>query len=164
MKAILSVLAAVARAGTGLAFAVLAGAVLVQVYTRTVLPQSPVWTEELSRFALLFVVAFGVGLSVRSGDLVNVDLVLNLLPKGGRRWLEALAFAVTSILGGVVAWASLEFVDIGQLQTSPALDWRMDFIFVSIPIAGVMLAVFALERAIRTALGRGRDNQALPES
>jgi TRAP-type transport system small permease protein len=67
------------RAMTGIAFAVLMASVLIQVVGRLI-GNSPVWTEELTRFALLFLAAFGAGLSLKTGDLVNVDLVCEALP------------------------------------------------------------------------------------
>ena len=70
---LLGVLIAVARVAVGVAFAVLCAAVLIQVLGRSVFNASPVWTEELTRFALLYLAAFGVGLSYRSGDLVRQD-------------------------------------------------------------------------------------------
>jgi len=146
------------RAGTGLAFVVLASAVLVQVVTRTFLPQSPVWTEELSRFALMYVIALGVGLSIRSGDLVNVDLFLYVLPKGMRRVVETIAFLATAALGVVMFLPTLEFMAVGEIQTSPALGWRMDYIFFAMPVIAVMLVIFGVEKAIRVA--RERDRQS----
>ena len=52
---------ALCRIGTGAAFGILIGTVLIQVVSRTFLTSSPVWTEELTRHALLFLAAFGVG-------------------------------------------------------------------------------------------------------
>lgn len=162
MRRLSSLFTSLTRAATGLAFAVLATSVLIQVFTRTFLPQSPVWTEELSRFALMFVVALGVGLSIRSGDLVNVDLVLNIVPKGVRRVLETVAFALTGALGVVIFMPAVDFMTIGELQTSPALGWRMDHIFLAMPVAAAMLAIFGLEKAI--AVARGKDDGGAPDT
>ena len=79
MRHAVRLLIAFCRVGVGLSFVVLLAAVLIQVAGRT-LGSSPVWTEELTRFALLYLTAFGVGLSFRSGDLVNVDVVCESLP------------------------------------------------------------------------------------
>jgi TRAP-type C4-dicarboxylate transport system permease small subunit len=141
------VIVAAARAATGLAFAVIAGAVLLQVVSRTFLPQSPVWTEELTRFALLYLVGFGVGLSLRGGDLVNVDLVLELLPRPLRRLMEAVAALLTTGFALVLLAPAWQFMRIGAFQTSPALGWRMDLVFASMPLAMLMLGLFGALRA-----------------
>ena len=152
MTRIVSALIVVSRIATGIAFAVLIFSVLVQVVGRT-FSVSPVWTEELTRFALLFLAAFGLGLSFRTGDLVNVDIVSESLP--GRwpwrlRLVSAVATAVLCLMLLVPAWT---FTSIGVLQTSPTLGWRMNFIHVSVLVMIVSLLVFALTRTVNMLLG-----------
>ncbi len=81
-----------ARIGAGLAFAVLMGSVLIQVVGRLT-GNAPVWTEELTRYALLYMIAFGAGLALRTGDLVNVDVISETLP-GSLPWLLRLFAAL----------------------------------------------------------------------
>ena len=141
------------RVAVGACFAVLIGAVMLQVVSRLTLPNPPVWTEELSRFCLLFCAALGGGLALRSGELVGVDLVTMMLPRAGRRAVEVLvclAMIAFSILLLVPAW---DFVDIGSLQTSPALGWNMFWVHMSVLIAPVALVLGAAERLARVAAG-----------
>lgn len=144
----------ISRFITGLAFAVLIGSVLVQVLGRSVFANSPVWTEELTRFALLFVAAFGAGLSYRSGDLVNVDLVCESLPGRWPKRLRFLSALATAVFCGALILPAWRFTSIGALQTSPALSWRMDFIHASMLVMMVSLFVFSALRAIGMLTGR----------
>lgn len=133
---------------TLLAFLVLIAAVTIQVVTRLALPTSPVWTEELSRFALLFLVAFGCGLGWRSGELVNVDVLLTRLGDRGRLALE-IAIALVSIgFALLILPPALTFVRIGAVQTSPALGWSMYWIHLIVLLAPLSLAVFGIERLV----------------
>ncbi|HSF91279.1 MAG TPA: TRAP transporter small permease [Paracoccaceae bacterium] len=136
-----------AQWGTGLAFAVLMGAVLIQVVGR-LSGNSPVWTEELTRYALLYSVAFGAGLAFRTGDLVNVDVVCEYLP-GRAPWalrlLSAIATAGLSIYLLPHAW---RYVAIGKMQTSPALGLRMDYVHATVFLMLAILAVFACLRVL----------------
>lgn len=134
-----------ARIGAGLAFAVLMGSVLIQVVGRLT-GNAPVWTEELTRYALLYMIAFGVGLAFRSGDLVNVDVVCEALP-GRAPWMLRLFAAI--VTGGLALYllpGAWKYTSIGKMQTSPALGVRMDFIHVTIFL---MLALLALFGALR---------------
>jgi len=140
------------RAAAGIAFAVLIFAVLTQVIGRT-LASSPVWTEELTRFALLYLVAFGTGLSFRNGELVNVDIISEALP-GRLPWVLRLASALaTAGLAAVLIVPAWKFTSIGAMQTSPALFWRMDFIHASVLVLLVLLFLFAAMRAIGMLTG-----------
>lgn len=137
----------VCRIGLGLAFCVLIGTVLYQVVGRTI-GASSVWTEELTRYALLYVAAFGVGLSLVSGDLVNVDVVCEFLPGKWPRRLRAFSAAVTALLCLLLIGPAWKYTSIGSLQTSPALGLRMDFVHASVLILLVLLLIFSALRLI----------------
>ena len=136
-----------ARIGTGVAFAVLIGAVLLQVVGR-ITGGAPVWTEELTRYALLFMVAFGAGLAFRSGDLVNVDVVCESLPG---RWPWVLRLFAAAMTGGLAIYLlphAWRYVSIGTMQTSPALGLRMHFVHFSVWLMLALLALFAVLRIV----------------
>lgn len=141
------------RLVVGLCFSVLLAAVLVQVVSRLMLPNPPVWTEELSRFALLFCAAFGIGLALRSGELVGVDLLTMMLPKAGKAAVEVVSCLVMIGFGLLLVQPAWAFVDIGSLQTSPALQWNMFWVHMSVLIAPVALVLGALERMVRVLSG-----------
>lgn len=152
MRFLLKLLVAVSRTVVLAAFAVIIVAVVVQIVSRTFLPQSPVWTEELTRFALLYLAAAGAGLSLRSGDLVNVDLFTTALPPFGRKLAGLLAALATMVLAGVMFAPSLDFTAIGALQTSPALGWSMRTMHFTTTLAAGSLFIFALARAVELLL------------
>lgn len=144
---------ALCRVGTGAAFGVLICTVLIQVFSRTFLPSSPVWTEELTRHALLFMAAFGVGLSFRNGELVNVEIICDLLPLSVQRALMFVSAALTAGFCLILLSPAWMFVSIGELQTSPALGVRMDFIHATVFILIAVLCLFAVLRIIRIIAG-----------
>jgi TRAP-type C4-dicarboxylate transport system permease small subunit len=144
---------AVLRLIVGLIFAVLLGAVLLQVASRLMLPNPPVWTEELSRFALMFCAAFGIGLALRSGELVGVDLLTMMLPKRGKQVVEVASCLVMAGFGLLLLAPAWSFVDIGSLQTSPALQWDMFWVHMAVLIAPCALVLAAAERMLRVLQG-----------
>lgn len=141
------------RAAVGIAFAVLIVAVLVQVSGRSIFANSPVWTEELTRFALLFMVAFGVGVSFRNGELVNVDVVSEAVPPRLSWWLRLVSALLTFALSAALIGPALRFTMIGALQTSPALGLRMTVVHASVLVLLAALGLFALLRALAMLAG-----------
>jgi TRAP-type C4-dicarboxylate transport system permease small subunit len=166
MRKVISAIEQISRFAAGIAFAVLMAAVIIQVLGRSVFSNSPVWTEELTRFGLLYLVAFGVGLSYRSGDLVNVDMICEWLPEPWPRRLRFVSASATALLCAMLLGPAWSFASIGALQTSPALLWRMDFIYVSILLLLTLLLVFSLLRAVLMLLGQsdGHSNAQLGDS
>ena len=96
----------------------------------------------------------GAGLSLRSGDLVNVDIVLEMVPRPVRRGLEVAGAAATAVFALILISPSLKFMQVGVFQTSPALGWRMDWVFASMLLAVLMLALFGVVRAVDVARGK----------
>ena len=139
---------ALCRFGTGLGFLVLICAVLTQVFGRSVFDSSPPWTEELTRYAMLWTIAFGAGLSFRTGDLVNVDILCEALP-GRWPWILRLTSALATIgLCALLLWPAWRYTAIGVRQTSPVLKVSMNWIHASILALLVLLMLFALFRVV----------------
>lgn len=147
IQAIQTILTKTCRAGVGISFCVLMAAVLYQVVGRAT-GMSSVWTEELTRYALLYVAAFGVGLSLLSGDLVNVDAVCSALPGEWPRRLRLFSALVTLALCLVLIGPAWKYTAIGAHQTSPALGVRMDFIHASVLVLLMLLLLFAALRVV----------------
>ena len=66
------------------------GCTIYQVLARNLLPKAPIWTEEAARFLFIYMVSFGVGLAVHTGDYVGVELLVDLLPEKGLRILKVI--------------------------------------------------------------------------
>ncbi|MEZ5535878.1 MAG: TRAP transporter small permease subunit [Thiolinea sp.] len=164
MQSLLNGLIRLSRMAVAAAFLVLMGAVLIQVLGRSVFADSPVWTEELTRYALLFLAAFGAGLSYRSGDLVNVNILSAALPENWQRGLEAFAAAATALLCGALILPAWQYTAIGAMQTSPALGWRMDLIHVSVLILLLSLLLFSLLHFWQAITGNTTANPSAQEN
>lgn len=149
MKRILAFLIVVCRVLVLISMLVLISSVTAQIFARTFLPQSPIWTEEVTRYALLYTVAFGAGLSMLTGDLVNVDLFLEMLGERSRRIVSALALLITALFAGLIVKPSYDYAQIGAWQTSPAIGIHMIWIYDSMIVLSVLLCLFALVAAIR---------------
>ncbi len=145
------------------AFLLLSASVLLQVFARTFLSTAPVWTEELTRFCLLYIAAFGAGLALRSGDMVNVDLISENLPGRGPWVLRLICAVLTVIFSGLLLSAAWDYMRIGVRQSAPSLGWRMDFIHASMLVLLLTLGLWALMRVFEMLTGR-HDGRPIPTS
>lgn len=148
----LRLVTALFRALVGIAFAVLIVAVLTQVAGRAI-GRSPVWTEELTRLALLYLAAIGAGLALRTGDLVGVDVFTEMLPERASRALRLVSAGLVAGLCLTLLPMAWRFVEVGAFQTSPALGLTMSFAHFSIVLMLALLGVFAALRAIAMLAG-----------
>lgn len=153
MSAILKSVEKLIKAGVFVSFAVMIVAVIVQVVARTFLPQAPLWTEEASRVSLLFIMSLGVGASVLTGDLVNVDLALMVMPQPLRRFCELLSSGLVAAFGFMLIPGAWEFTVSGSWQTSPILQVQMQYVYVSMLIFSILLGAFGTIKFLEVLLG-----------
>lgn len=152
----------IARFGAGLAFGVLICAVLVQVVGRMI-GSSPVWSEELTRYALLYVVAFGAGLAQRTGDLVNVDVICEALPDPMPWALRLISAILTAGLSFYLLPHAWQFVAIGKMQTAPAMGIGMTPVHLTVWLVLAGLALFSVLRVIGMLVGAEDGKPYRPE-
>lgn len=146
-------LTVISRTAVGIAFFVLIVVVTIQIVTRSFGLYSPVWTEEASRYLLLYMTAFGVGLSLLTGELVNVDLLQEAVSERVSWWMRLFAAAFTAVIGAVMIFPAWRFTQIGAFQRAPSLRWSMDYIHASVLVLSVLLFLFALLRVVGMLAG-----------
>ena len=149
MENTLKIIEKIMRTLIFITIAVMIIAVTTQVFARTFLPQAPIWTEEMSRFTLLFIAGFGAGLAVLSGDLVNVDLALMMMPKSIRGFFEKISALLVAAFGFAMIPASLEYTESGMWQTSPTLAFPMHYVFISMTFLTTMLGFYGVIKFLR---------------
>ena len=121
--------------------------VLIQVISRTFLPKTPSWTEELARDLFLYMVAFGSSVAVHKKEFVAVDLIIDFLPKIIRKLIELvinivlLLFVTFVLLKSVLSFAILEY-----RMVSTAMQVPMQYIYFSMIILfGLLILSFVMD-------------------
>ena len=121
--------------------------VLIQVISRTFLPKTPSWTEELARYLFIYMVAFGSSVAVHKKEFVAVDLIIDFLPKIIRKLIELvinivlLLFVIFVLLKSVLSFAILEY-----RMVSTAMQVPMQYIYFSMIILfGLLILSFVME-------------------
>ncbi len=124
-------------------FAGMTLAVLAQVCGRYVFNYSISWSEEIARFAQIWVVLMGAGITMRRGLHVAVDALPALLPLAAARALSVVVAAGGIWFLGVVAYGSLALIELGWMfERSPALQVPMWIVYLCLPVGA---GYFALE-------------------
>ena len=121
--------------------------VSVQVFVRYVL-QKPLflWSEELARFILIWMVFLGIGVGVKNDAHFAMDVLPSQL---GRRWGAALRLFNDLCMGAILillTLAGLRFSWFGLFQNSPNMEILMVWVFISIPLGGFMALIYLVER------------------
>ena len=120
-------------------FASLIVSCVTQVFMRSILNDSPPWTEELARYSFMYVNFIGAVICVREKS-------------HARKVLEVIADLVTLFVSYVmIRYGTMCVIQVAA-QRSPAMRICMSFVYFCIPLAGVFIAaeaILSLYRNIR---------------
>jgi TRAP-type transport system small permease protein len=120
--------------------------VTIQVFSRYFLETTPHWTEEAARMLFIYSVAFGTGIGIRNGDFIMLNLIGKYLSPRHDWLLQFSTHILTIAFSLVLIIGSLQFVRLGMDEHSPALEITMGYVFISMVIIGVAIAIFTLEQ------------------
>ncbi|MGM0668713.1 MAG: TRAP transporter small permease [Gemmatimonadota bacterium] len=137
-------------------FAVLTVSVFAQVVARYVFNQPPAWTEELARFCQVWIILLASSICIREGSHLAVDYLGPALPPRARQALGLLMGALIALYSAVVVIWGAGLVLLGSVQTSPAMQLNMGWVYLVFPLAGglmLMEAVLAARRNLREREG-----------
>ncbi len=125
--------------------------VLYQVFTRFILRQASSYTEELARFLLIWIGLLGSSYAAGKKMHLAMDFLLTRLPP--KRAIQAEIFVQTMILifaalvmvyGGM----RLVFLSLRLGQISSALRFKMGYVYLALPLSGLLIAFFSLAMVI----------------
>ncbi|EKB49109.1 TRAP transporter small permease [Cecembia lonarensis] len=123
--------------------------VCLQVFARYALPWSPPWTEELARFAFIYMVSLGTGLAIKDRSYVNVDILLQSLGERKRVILDSFILMLIILLMGLMLWYSIPLIRIVQLQQSASLKINMALIYLSMFFMALLVILYAYLELIK---------------
>jgi TRAP-type C4-dicarboxylate transport system permease small subunit len=121
-----------------------------------VLVQPSRWTEELAGFQLAWVALLGAAWVLRRGEHPGLDLFYRHLGPGLRRAADVASSALVALFALVVlVYGGLRLVQMTQElgQRTAALGWPMAAIYSVVPVAGLLLALFAVEALVAAMRG-----------
>lgn len=139
-------LAMLCKVGTVLAFAVLLVVVTMQVLGRVPGISSPIWTEEIARFALLYLVAFSCGLAALNGELVSVDLLTAALPEPVQAVIDKFVDLLVVLFCIAVIPGAYAYVLNSIGERTRSFDAPMMIVYITVLIIPVSLAFFYIAR------------------
>lgn len=122
-----------------------------QVVTRFIMGDPSSYTEELARFLLMWIGLLGAAYAYRRHSHLSLDILRHKLPAHRRLWanrlihLVSLSFALVAMVYGGLQLVSLT---LSLSQTSAALQIPIGYVYVCIPLSGLLISWFAVDNLI----------------
>jgi TRAP-type C4-dicarboxylate transport system permease small subunit len=141
--------------------------VFAQVLFRYVFAVPLSWTEEVSRYSLIWLTFISGAMCIRTNSHYVIDILVNKLPMSPRLIMQTLILISMAVFAGVMLYTGIEILPIVNYQTSPALRVSMGYIYLAIPF-GSSLMVFHILCAIKNRICCLKDpssnSEALPKN
>jgi TRAP-type C4-dicarboxylate transport system permease small subunit len=132
-----------------IAVGVLVIPVSLQVFSRyTALIPHYIWTEEMARFLLVWMIMLGAMLGVREGNHFVVDVWPEMRPRASAA-LDLFANLCIGVFAAVLLFWGWEFTEFAWYRISELAELPLWLIHIAWPISGVVWALFLAERIAR---------------
>ncbi len=147
-NALLTRLCGIALAG--MVLSVFIGVLARFVFTHAGLRLSVPWTEEVSRYLMIWTVFLGAGIACRHGKLIGVEFVIAALPAPLGRAVKYFAFLLAAAFYCLLCIVGWQWVEFGNSQTSPVMEIPLVTINLAMIVGGVLMALNTLALVLAT--------------
>ncbi|MBB6217281.1 TRAP-type C4-dicarboxylate transport system permease small subunit [Anaerosolibacter carboniphilus] len=135
---------------TGFCASIMLISIMWQVFTRFIVKTPSIWTEEIARYSFIYMAMFGAAVGVKKGSHFGMTLFTDRLKGRARdlymRYVVNLTIVICSIIIVFYGWDFA--IQFGMTRVSPTFLVPMTWVFISIPLTGVFMLVFALYNII----------------
>ena len=99
------------------------------------------WTEELSRYLLVWSSFIGATVAFKKGAHISITFLLDIFSPRNRKILCTLSMLLMAIFFLVSIWYGFLLIKLQALQTSPAIGLKMRYIYTIIPVSFLTMLV-----------------------
>jgi TRAP-type C4-dicarboxylate transport system permease small subunit len=145
--------------------AFLASAVLVmfiviccQVLFRYVLHQPSPWTEELARYLFIWVSMVGAAYGVNTQAHFGFEMIVKRMPPRVQRAGHYAVQLCMAILVFVLVAYGYKMLKVVSFQVTPALQLPMRYVYYSLPVSGLLMALHLIHHFALSCRRRDRSD------
>jgi TRAP-type transport system small permease protein len=127
---------------------VIVACVLIQVFGRYVLNDTPTWAEALALVLVLWVTMLGAAVGVRDAGHIGMESLLVWVSEENRRKLEIVIHLLSALFGGMMAWQGTILAESVMGYKIPTLGIPEGLNHVPVAVAGALIVLFSIEHII----------------
>ena len=133
--------------------AVLAVILISAVFYRYALNNAIAWSEEGSKYLMVWLTFLGAPIALRHAAHINIDLLVKLFPPRGRQAFYLAINLIIIITMGILLWKGWEFAQLGARQVASSFNVSMLWMYVAVPIGSALTTLVAIELSLKAVLG-----------
>ena len=126
------------------------------VVMRYIFHRPPAWSEELSRFVFIWMIMFSAVLVTREQSHIQITFILDLLPKTLRFYMSNFVRLLMIGFCWVMIQQGLRIYPIVAEASSPSFGISMGWLYLSIPVSGILMGIYIVETIVKSIVDRVR--------
>jgi TRAP-type C4-dicarboxylate transport system permease small subunit len=142
-------IARTAKYFAGFLLALMVTMILSQVFFRYVLNDSLTWTEELSKFAMVWIACLVSPWAYREHLNVSIEMFHDALPALPKRLAEIVITLLVMLISAIFFMQSISFVAGGTTITAASVAVKLWIFYLCMPFAFAALFLVSIERLIQ---------------
>ncbi|PLS17346.1 hypothetical protein CVD28_12325 [Bacillus sp. M6-12] len=111
---------------------------LYQVFARYVLKSPLVWSEEVIRYLMIWIVMLGTAIVLRKGLLISVETILHIVPQKVRKAMEIIIILVNMVFLFILVRYGFTIMEVLSSQKAGALDIPVAWTYAAIPVGATL--------------------------
>jgi len=118
-----------------------------QIFTRFLTDSPSSWTEELARFLLIWIGLLGAAWAYRKRAHLGLSYLVDKQNAQRQKWLAIfsyLASAFFALTVMVYGGSQLVQLTLELNQVSASLGWKIGYVYLVIPVSGLLITFYAL--------------------
>ena len=120
----------------------------IQVFCRYILNAALPWAGELTIFLFIWVIFLGAAITLSKGLHIGVDIFTSILKKSNKKLIYIFTNILIIVFCSFIFYGSIPLIIDNFTQRSPALEIRLTYIYLAIPLSMVAMIWITIKKII----------------
>lgn len=116
------------------------------------------WTEEASRYLLIWSTFFAATLAYKKGGHIAITFVVNKFPLKIRKIIMVVSYLFSIFFFFMVSYFGSQMIVMQVFQISPAMGVPMKYVYLAIPISLVIMILHAVDSIFNDILRLSKED------
>lgn len=119
------------------------------IFCRYVLQNALFWTEEMSRYLMVWAGMLGAALALKDDSHIGVTFVLNRFPPPAKRVAQLAARLIVAAFLAILFFKSFDYLKTLSIQKSAAMELPMTIPYLSVTVGAFLMFIENLVLMVR---------------
>lgn len=119
--------------------------IIIQVFSRQIIGNTPSWSEELSRTLFVWVSFLGIAYGFKEKLHIALGLIVNMMPDKMQDVFDYIAKGIVIIFGITMIYYGWDFMILMGGSRMPGIGLPSSVLYASIPISGFFITLYGIE-------------------